>query len=434
MAKVKDSSVVLGRVLSLDPDISITVEAKTVEDEPIIKISNKKTGTQSTLPYADISIFNNDSVRLVDYEIQEKQSVSRKKRSVSRISLYHPMNYVADLVSSPGVNDYTTSRFYAALETLVRSQDEDKTPFNSNYEKYIPYLVWDEEKSNQIDDFQDFNSDKARRASRVPIKWNQSGWVLYLTGLDELPLGFAEWNDEAGIIKLAKSMYKVEVLKKKALKLYPEQASELALYDTVHGIVSKCEKYEWRGDDQRAIENAAKLSPTLQLRFLHKFYRNGNIYDRGVAGFIDPVVLDKYNVAFRVSTPYSSLVKRNVYLKTLSGCRAYFLAKRSDARELKGKSPEERNVILDSRAKEAVRRYRDDYILAVESTGWRVIDYSTEETFSPSYAPYGRSEQFQARGHRSSFWVTKLSDEEWDAVAPFCSKDNAEREYQEFIF
>lgn len=172
----------------------------------------------------------------------------------------------------------------------------------------------------------------------------------------------------------------------------------------------------------------------MRSRFIPPSYRRDDIYDRGVAGHIDPVVLGKFNVAFRVTTPYSSLVKRNIYSNSLSGYYTSFLAKRRDARELKRKSPAERNAILASRGKEAVRTYGEDYRKAVEVAGWRVIESFNEEYFSPSYCPPYRSRDFQPRGYRSAFWVTKLSVEEWDAISLLISHDSIKREYEEFGF
>lgn len=217
MSKAKSRPAISIRVPNSEPGITMTVEAATMDDEPIIKILNKKTGTTNTLPYADRGVLDNDSFRLIDYDIQEE-------REKYRIKLYHPMNYLSDLVSSPAINDYATSWSNHALETLVRSQDKDKTPSSSNYEKYIPYLVWRKASPSQWGEPQYQAEEGERRNTKVRLPSGQNGWVLYLTGLERLPLGFAKWNDEANIIKLAESMYNADSLKNKALKLYPEQA------------------------------------------------------------------------------------------------------------------------------------------------------------------------------------------------------------------
>lgn len=194
----------------------ISVKVDTLESEPVVLIESESTGLLVEIPIDVALRINPDSFRQVNERLRKEISNKRKEK-------YYPTRISKRVVQDPVSDDYREQ------ECFVLKRDNDHTGY------LIPYIVW-------------------RTAGH---DFKNDGWSLHLSGLSEVTLGFAEWNDLAGIKDLILSLADVESLKLEAQKQAKPRYKDLIAVMKSETIIKE---NDWKKDKEILSTIAAENS------------------------------------------------------------------------------------------------------------------------------------------------------------------------------
>ena len=294
----------------------ISVRVDTLESEPIISIMSKATDSMVEVPLDVASLLYPNFFNQLERSLELKISNKRKEK-------YYPSRISKRVVQDPINNDY---RDY---ECFALKKDNDKAGY------LIPYIVW-------------------RGANKYGRRtFENDGWSLHLTGLSEVVLGFAAWDDLAGIKELILKMTDVEALKIEA------QKESNARYEEILAIMASNEilkDNDWRNDKENLRQIASEnpnLYPSLDRLSIE---RNSHFYDTNAV----------YNVRFHAPKPPETPPVRKGFLQKFD----------------LGKKPtkvQERYIVSTP---EELKKHTDGLSATLKANGWNLLSsYEQYPTF-----------------------------------------------------
>lgn len=202
----------------------ITLQAKTLYEEPIVHIESKD--QEGNILLTEIAYHIAKDLNETLFEAAYEDFV--KVRKEARRALHNPSTLSEGIVPPyhrlPNTVTGRRGDAHDLHDFLVRGEDLDAF---ANEERYIPYLSW------------------GRDHSLSPLAhgyWDTWDWRLELTGFRIGALAYADWDDREGILSLINAMNDREALMVEASLQQPDESARVATLYNLQGILNKCRK------------------------------------------------------------------------------------------------------------------------------------------------------------------------------------------------
>lgn len=338
-------------------DNMMSIQAQTLDSEPMVVIKHIDSNGQpmtTSIPYY-IARDINESL------FEEAKRTFDNAIKLEKQFFHHPTSVESRLVSSKLPN-YAKGNKYPEPEVLVHEDDLEE--FLAG-EKYIPYLIWVRHHPILAPNSY-FEHSAMGRA--------QEGWALRLTGFLMGALSYARWDDKEVIISTVKAMEDRESLLVMAALRYPDEAERIATLYNLKDILDKCRK---NADFSRySIETIFSKSKVLLCS-----ERKAPNYSAHID--IHCIIMDDDDTAIAYGL---DIPRRPKFQDALEGLLSDF------------------NLDIDIEVGEA---WGNVFVEEAQSQGWLIVDRETGEISTEHDV-----------GHPRGIWFTKLSQDEWNRLAP----------------
>lgn len=364
--------------ISDDPtDFRISIEAETLEGEPVLKVTNEKTLEAYSIPYS-LAIYLHDEFLAIDSTFLEKNREIEEGLSSKRKARYNPLEIEKDLMKLDSELDGSFQlKSFRGVETksgLILKKDQDIV----SGKPYVPFLSWHEEPIDYIPK-------------------GTHGWRLYLTGFADGMIGFAPWNDEEAIRKLVDSMRDVEALKVIASLVYPDTAKVTTVLATSESILDFLPaRLDIKG--REALIDLLENSPVLR-------------YDKSAIKqsipLIKALILADRQIAYGVTVPFFPIFKEPEAIRPEGFFAKYLKDKKNREEQLDFST-----FGLEDATKQAERysmQQRWETHLNLEACA---AGYIRVYPLGDAQAPLSKGDAFDKR----TIWLTKLSPSEWKQI------------------
>ena len=370
-------------------DLHIAIESEMLESEPLLKVVNEQTLEEYSIPYI-VALYLNDELFSMPKIFLDTQREFETSISDKRKALHDPLEmnkglvqWNSEVVFKNGSFQLKSFKGANSNTGLVLKKDQA----NLGLKPYIPFLVWHEEPTDYM-------------------AKGTHGWKLYLTGFAEGAIGFANWNDGEGIIKLIDSMSDVESLKVIASLTYPDMAnvtSVLSLSEELLDSLKSSSDMQGREDIIALFEK----SPTLEYPKEESSIDNVKIR---------ALILADKQIAYGISIPFSPVFKKPAELKEPEpyGLLGKYFAKQ---RKLEAeRAALFARVARDDATKDAERRmaqqkWGETFFNEARAAGYMIV-LPLGVTHPPLFGQYE---------YHSTIWITDLSESQWRQIFPATS-------------
>ena len=172
-------------------DYILSIESESLSSEPFFSLSSLKTNEQINFSKADLNViletFKGSRERYISF-LQQSDEELRVKNN--------PIKWIKDLTSYPSNQTINNESLPLNPSRLFLKSDA----LTNTCSGKVPVLHWE---------YPTFISDNPNLLEKVEEK---IGWRLCLIGAHKISLGFADWDDDAGILNLLEKMKKPEEL------------------------------------------------------------------------------------------------------------------------------------------------------------------------------------------------------------------------------
>jgi hypothetical protein len=222
---------------------SVVAEVANLDDEICYRVTDESSKDEIVIPARFLDILNQTSPELTKVMLSRKSTAQQTANDPERV--FGLMSF--------GSMDTSRTQFHSRAQfRYLKGHDIAVSG--------TPMLTWLSEEDN-AQRVKEGGSQITREVT--PYGAQVAGWNLTLTGSADVSLGFARWNDFAGVASLVASMEDPEALAVSLALLAPEEASVLAAQQNFLSL-----------SDANAL-------PTIEPKLVKKFLQDHDLCGKG---------------------------------------------------------------------------------------------------------------------------------------------------------